>query len=47
MKGLRGANLELENYYDLALNMSREKVAKEYTDEYSVNCCDLKTTKNE
>jgi guanosine-3',5'-bis(diphosphate) 3'-pyrophosphohydrolase len=47
MKGLRGTNLELENYYDLALNRSREKVAKEYTDEYSTKCCDLKTTKNE
>lgn len=40
MKGLRGTNLELEKYYDLALNISRDKVAKVYTDEYSTKCCD-------
>lgn len=27
MKGLRGTNPELENYYDLVLNKSREKIA--------------------
>lgn len=47
MKGLRGTNLELENYYDLALNRTREKVANEYTDEYSADCCNEKIIKNE
>lgn len=47
MKGLRGTNLELETHYDLALKISREKVANEYTDEYSANCCDMKIIKNE
>ena len=47
MKGLKGTNLELDTYYDLALNRTREKVANEYTDEYSAKCCDIKTTNNE
>jgi len=33
MEGLRGTNQELEDYYDLSLNRTREKVANENTDE--------------